>query len=409
MQNQHTLIRNMQDDDFYAGLELLKFCFNFNVNDEQYDKLKSHFKSNETRYGVFFDDKLQSQLGILPFTFSYNGADFSAAGISRVSSYPEARRQGNVNRLLATAFNHLYQQRNTLALLTPFNVDFYRKYGWDVVSKYVHVSLSIQQLPQYRRHTQRSVQAGAPEAREAVVLYNAQAKKQGTYLVRDTAWWEFMVSPRKHHKAATSLDASGRAAGYLLYDVIDSEQPVNYQDIRGKRQLIIHELVYNDEVTRQELWSFISSFDSMVDNVDFSVAEDDPILFDLAGKEHHQKRKTHLMGRIIDVFGFVNNYQFNPAEQDLTFILKVEDKQAEWNNKTWQLFIHKSGKATILPIPETEHHDIDIHISALTVLLLGYQRAQHLADRESMTAAEEVLKILDSRIPYSSNFHPEFF
>lgn len=408
MQNQHVEIRPMQEEDFFAGLELLKFCFNFTVDEKYYDKLKTHFNS-ETRYGAFVDNKLQSQLGILPLTFSYNNIEFSGGGISRVSSYPEARRQGNINRLLATAFNALHQKKNTLALLVPFNVDFYRKYGWEVVSKYVHVSLDIRQLPQYPNEVALSIRAGAPRAEEAVALYNLHAKRQGAYLVRDTAWWEFIVSPRKNHQAATSVNAGGQLTGYLLYTVIDSAPSVNYQDIRGSRQLVIHELVYVDEVTRQQLWRFISSFDSMVDAVDFSVAEDDPILIDLAGKTHLQRRKTHLMGRIIDVAGFINRYQFNASSQDISLTLKITDEHAAWNHHSWRLEINKTGEATIGIIPAPETHDIDIDIGSLTTLLLGYQRVQRLAERGNIIAAENIQRLLASRIAYSASFHPEFF
>ncbi|MCS3431458.1 hypothetical protein [Klebsiella sp. BIGb0407] len=52
MQNQHVLIQNMQKDDFFVGLELLKSCFHLTANNEQYDTLKTHFNS-EVRYGDF--------------------------------------------------------------------------------------------------------------------------------------------------------------------------------------------------------------------------------------------------------------------------------------------------------------------------------------------------------------------
>jgi len=93
----------IQEDDFCAGLELLKSCFHFTVSNEQYDKFKTHF-SSEAHYSVFADDKSNIRLNIQQFVFLNGAEQYSAGYISRAFSYPEVGYQESINPLLIGVF-----------------------------------------------------------------------------------------------------------------------------------------------------------------------------------------------------------------------------------------------------------------------------------------------------------------
>ncbi|PKH26632.1 hypothetical protein CIG19_02220 [Enterobacterales bacterium CwR94] len=402
------LIREMHPDDFDQGLALLQSSFHFTAPSEDRALLREFFQ-REQRFGVFAEQGLQSQLGILPLDYAYNDHAIPAAAISRVSSWPEYRGQGNIRHLITHALQRLSQQNKGLVLLSPFDIGFYRRYGWELISDYHALHFSPRAIPHRQLTTGRMVK-GAPEPAIALALFNASAQDFGAAIVRDEAWWRYLVIPRKSGQAAHWVDAQGHVAGYVLYDVQDVTTPSAYQQLRGQRQLVIHELVYQHEQARRQLWAFIAGFASGVDAIHFTTFADDPLYFELSDRLFSATRHPHLMARIVCLETFVAHYPFVVSQQPLRVVLQVTDADVDGNQGLWALDIQSTGaRATRISDDADNRHCIALDIASLTTVLLGYQRPTRLAAMGKIAAAEHDIALLESVIPQSRSYYPEFF
>lgn len=133
MLDQPKTLRRLDPTETFDSLDLLQYSFQFKASDSDRVRLARNFV-DERLWGIFERGTLQSQICALPFEIALNGHAVKVAGITRVSSYPEARRKGNVSRLLRHSLQQLHEEQTPIALLIPFDIGFYCRFGWEIVS-----------------------------------------------------------------------------------------------------------------------------------------------------------------------------------------------------------------------------------------------------------------------------------
>ena len=86
---------------------------------------------NSKNYGSLAEKKLVSQIMATPFLVNFWNQTFEMRGIGYVSSYPEFRKQGRIDKLMKQVLEDSYDEGVQLAYLAPFSYPFYRRYGYE--------------------------------------------------------------------------------------------------------------------------------------------------------------------------------------------------------------------------------------------------------------------------------------
>ena len=94
-------IRQLTERDFDEQISLSEFAFQYRLTADERDAKREKFRPEQS-WGAFDEqDRLLSQLTILPLECWVGGRALRMGGIAGVSTWPEARRMNCVTQLLA--------------------------------------------------------------------------------------------------------------------------------------------------------------------------------------------------------------------------------------------------------------------------------------------------------------------
>jgi predicted acetyltransferase len=390
-------IRKLTEEHFGERIALSNFAFQLGWTAEQMEERRAAFVP-EWEYGLFGEDgRLLSALALLPLEAWIQGRKFAMGGIAGVASWPDARRQGGVNRLLLHAFEEMRRQGQSLSMLHPFEFAFYRKYGYELTIERKSYTLEKRHLPA-RQETPGSVRIVPKEIGILDPVYQAYASRYDGMLVRDARWWDLRVLS-KPGLAAVYYNDARQPEGYLLYEVAD-------------RTMKVHDWAALTEAARVALWSYVGNHDSMIDRLTVTVPADDGLPFLVPDPRFKQELEPYFMSRIVDMEAFVRQYPFAAGERMEEIGLRIADAHAPWNQGDFRLRIGPDGTGQLEPWVDAGAM-IDVGLScdigALTALLVGGRSAVFLHEIERMSGTSETARILDSRVPKQRPYLADFF
>ena len=180
------------------------------------------------------------------------GADVPVRGIAAVAVLPEHRRRGVAEALIAALHRQMRRRGEALSMLYAFRASFYRKMGYGTVEWLDDLRVTPDQLP--GSPLRKNVRALARPADAPLVrgLYDAWRAGRVGPLVRHAPWWERRVWERANEGAVYIDPTSGRARGYVLYDV-PAEPPYPRQD------LFVREIVALDGEAMRGLVGYVAA------------------------------------------------------------------------------------------------------------------------------------------------------
>ncbi|RIE00176.1 GNAT family N-acetyltransferase [Cohnella faecalis] len=245
-------LRNVRENEFDDLMALWQFAFQIQMPPERVEKERESFRA-DNHWGLFDENgRLLTNLSILPLEVWIHGVRMKMGGVASVSSWPDARRQGGVTKLLHHALRKMREAGQTISMLHPFSVPFYRKYGYELTVTRKQYTIETKHFPP--RADVPGTVAIVPKRSELLNdVYEQYAAKYSCTLARTDDWWERKVLS-KPGVAALYRNPDGIAEGYLLYEAAD-------------RKMRIHEWVHTTETARAALWSFIGNHDSMIDQL----------------------------------------------------------------------------------------------------------------------------------------------
>ena len=407
MLDQSKTLRRLGPSEISDSLDLLQYAFQLKASDSDRTRLSRNFV-DERLWGIFERGALQSQICALPFEIAINGHAVKAAGITRVSSYPEARRKGNISRLLRHSLQQLHEEQVPVALLIPFDIGFYRRFGWEIVNDYTRLTFRPAALPRGDRGA-GTVLRGEPAAEIASGIFGEYARNFNGAILRTDYWWREVTRPRKSGFSAVSCDGAGKPNGYVIYAFDDDAQNLDYQQLRGGRDLVVKELAYTNHEARRQLWDFLLAHETMIDRVSLTTSVDDILRFELSTGAYEEARVPYAMGRIVDFESFIAAYRFKPGATVRTFDLNVTDSLADWNAGSWHIRVEADGTASADRNPHAPASTIATDIGALTAALFGYVRPASLAGSGRIKADAASLSLLEALLPHVTPYLPDFF
>ncbi|QJC50624.1 GNAT family N-acetyltransferase [Paenibacillus albicereus] len=328
-------IRKLRPEEMDEHLKLSQYAFQYEMSPEELERAHRTRKPEQLWVAVE-EGRIRSQTLVLPLTAYVQGRKFPMGGVAGVASWPEERRKGHISQLLRRSLEEMKERGQTLSMLAPFSIGFYRRFGWELCADRIRFTIPKDKLPP-RKLVPGSVERVdpvRPDVRQTLQeLYVTYAAGFQIALSREADWWDDSVLRRKPGHAAIYRSEGGAAEGYALYEV-------------KERKLTVHELVYVSEKAREGLWTFFAQHDSMIDQVQFESYKGDPLPFLLPDPRVEQSVHPYFMARIVDAEAFLDAYPFLPGPAR-TWTLNVEDEHAPWNDGSWELTIDEQGKGSL--------------------------------------------------------------
>ena len=382
----HNII-HIKEEHFRDAIRLSEYAFQYKVPEADIPKRLEQVKKHKV-FGVFDDGNLAAKLHLIPFEVHTGETKWKMGGIAGVATYPEYRRNGYVKDLMKHTLETMKNENYLVSMLHPFKISFYRKYGWEILSNRIKCMLKKSDLVvqgAVSGKVQRSISDHS--YLELNEIYTRFATHFSGMLVREESWWKNICDGET---TAIYYNSENLPLGYLLYSIKDSKMKVE-------------EFIAVSPEARRGLWNFICQHDSMVDEVELILPENDPLLYTLQEPNIKAELSPYFMVRIVDVERFLNMFDFNEGIDEL--MLQITDPYASWNEKT---FKWKNGEVEVLPAGSAAKA-IKLSINTLSAMLFGYKRPIELFQMELLEGEEEQIRSLEKSVPNRPSFFYDFF
>lgn len=402
--NRHFEMRKLTKKDIREFDDLLAYAFQVTTKvlgqagwskDEMRRSKKPIFDSSYV-LGWFYKDQLASQIVIYPMEMNIHGRICAVGGITGVATYPEYTGQGLVHSLMRECIRHMKESGETLGVLCPYSIPFYRTMGWELISDKMQYIIRDNQLPK-KVPVPGMAERVDVEHEDIREIYRQHALIHHGALVRgEREWEEYWRWDSDDIKAAVYYTQEEEPAGFVIYEL---EEEV----------LRIKEMVYLSQEAKHGLWNYISAHYSMVNFVKGYHYDGETIAFELPDSEITETITPNIMGRIVDVCGFVNQYPFQNSTEERTLYLRVEDGMADWNNGLFRLDFYGSS-CRCEPAESTGGEPvIRMDIRTLTTMMMGYKRPFYLWRNERIEADDILISQLEKRIPHQKPQFSDYF
>lgn len=393
-------IRSLTTDDLKQYNDLLRYSFQVTEQDlldtgwHSDEIIQSKFPVLERAdvLGCFDKETLVSQIAVYPLHANIYNAVYPIGFITSVCTYPEYTGHGLMKRLMHRILSHMRDRKQSLAMLFPYSIPLYRKFGWEIISNKISYTVKDRQIPS---------KAKAPGFVRRVDWENEDFKNLHTRFASVThgclfrnslAWEEYWRWDKDDTVVAIYYDVNGVPNGYMVYLIKD--------DI-----MHIKEMIYLNREAQEGLWEYIRAHDSMIDEVRGNSYFNEPIAFEMDDGDIREVIRPYIMGRIVDVEQFFQLYRCEPNEKSTRIAFEITDDFLPWNNREISV-LFEQGRCTVTDAPP--EYRVKLSIGTLTTLLLGYKTARKLHRMGRITADEQAVTRLDDvllhEVPYISDY-----
>ena len=394
-------IRNLSTKDLDQYNALLRYSFQVTED----ELMRTGWRADEIKQSKFpvleradvlgcFDRKeLVSQFAVYPLKMNIYDSACPIGFITSVCTYPEYSGKGIMSNLMHKSLIRMKERGQLLALLYPYSIPLYRKFGWEIISNKISYTVKDRQIP-VQAKVSGFVRRVNWENEDFMDLHARFAKQTHGCLYRDKlAWEEYWRWDEDDTAVAVYYDAKEKPLGYMVYLIKD--------DV-----MHIKEMIYLNTEAQKGLWEYIRAHDSMIDEVRGNTYFNEPIAFYMNDGDIRETIRPYIMGRIVDVVEFFKKYNCNPNEKGVRIAIEVTDSFLDWNNvKLTVLF--KKGKCKIVKDDIARYH-VRMSVATLTALLVGYKTALQLFRAERIEGDIDAVRRLDDVILHESPYISDY-
>jgi predicted acetyltransferase len=389
-------IRKLTEQNFHEIIQLSQYAFQYKLSEEELFERKQRLSTHEI-WGVIENEKLAAKLHIIPFSVYIHNLEVSMGGIAGVATWPEFRRKGHIRHLLKHSLQQMKNRNQILSFLHPFDIEFYRKFGWELFASYKKYEIKKQDLFFYPTVSGKILRMDNEDPIPKLnSIYEQFAKRYNGMLKRSKEWWSQSIITNNNHVVAY-LNENEKFSGYIIYNI-------------KNRVMEIEEWIYTNEEARRALWNFICQHDSMVEIVTLKAPIDDQLPFLMKNPKINQEIVPYFMARIVDVEKLLHQYPFSKRE-DVSLFLHINDQHAPWNSGTYQItkdkirFFQKQTHACTQPPKRGLYCDITV----ASAMFLDYERPTFFYETGQLKGNEKDVEILESLIPDKKTCFLDFF
>lgn len=394
-------IRPVEEKDVDQFNELLSYVFQITESDIEesgYENKREMIKSKRPIlelskvFGWFNGDQLVSQIAVYPCEVNIHGTLYKMGGVTGVGTYPEYAGHGLMKDLIKLALETMRADKQWISYLYPYNVPYYRRKGWEMMSDKLTFKIRDTQLPK-TVEVPGIVERKEVDDPDVFTVYNQFSRENHGALQRTAFHWEeyWRYENEESRTAAVYYNKSGHPTGVLFYWV-------------AEEVFHVKEMFYLNQEARNGLWNFISAHFSMVYWVKGDIYKNEPLAFLLEDSQIKETIEPYYMARIVDVTEFLKKFPFKAFDQPFHFV--VSDPVAEWNNGIFGL---NYAKGEVIVSNDPIGKAVQLDIQTLTCVLMNYRRPAYLARIERLHTDSDTLQLLETIIPDMEAYFGDYF
>ena len=394
-------IRPVEEKDVDQFNELLSYVFQITESDIEesgYESKREMIKSKRPIlelskvFGWFNGDQLVSQIAVYPCEVNIHGTLYKMGGVTGVGTYPEYAGHGLMKDLIKLALETMRADQQWISYLYPYNVPYYRRKGWEMMSDKLTFKIRDTQLPK-TVEVPGIVERKEVDDPDVFTVYNQFSRENHGALQRTAFHWEeyWRYENEESRTAAVYYNKSGHPTGVLFYWV-------------AEEVFHVKEMFYLNQEARNGLWNFISAHFSMVYWVKGDIYKNEPLAFLLEDSQNKETIEPYYMARIVDVTEFLKKFPFKAFDQPFHFV--VSDPVAEWNNGIFGL---NYAKGEVIVSNDPIGKAVQLDIQTLTCVLMNYRRPAYLARIERLHTDSDTLQLLETIIPDMEAYFGDYF
>lgn len=373
---------------------LLRYAFQ--VTDEEL--LKVGWEDDEIRLakvpileaadvlGWFEGENLVSQISVYPMQMNIQGTIYDVGYITGVSTYPEYSGVGLMSKLMQKSLANMRARGQSLSLLYPYSIPFYRHKGWDLISDKMTFHIRDVQLPTKISAPGRVRRLEEEENEpDLYALHDRFARLTHGCLIRNKlAWDEYWRWEVDDITVAVYYSESNEPLGYMVY-------LLKNDIMRIKEMVCLNNEAWNG------LWEFITAHESMIDAVNGNNFSNNSIAYWLEDSDIRESIQPYMMARIVDFEQFIQKYNFLQVGRPAHLTFNISDPLLEWNNRTFNVKVAPGEKPRLSN--SASDNVLALSIGTLTTMLMGYKTPAYLHRIERLKTDKTTLAVLDAIIP----------
>ncbi len=316
--------------------------------------------------GAFDEEtgELMADMEIYDRKVTFAGGELSCAAIGGVASKPEYRRRGAIRAIMNEVGGALAEKYKwDIAILYPFNVDYYRKFGYESAGDCLEIKAPFSALRNIPYSTAELYEGKNPG--ELLEFYNEYARGCSLDFLREDGYY----FPEKPYGTGryTYLwrNENGKIRAYATFVCGRDDSTVT-----------VTELAYSCRASLEGILGFLRIYGGNYENVIFcKLPADCPIVHLLADCEK-LKIRAYSVGavRIFNVQSILEKTAYPVGKG--SFTLKINDN-IERNRGVYTVN-YENGKADITKTAEGDA-DIVLDGNASAVLVRGVRGANELS------------------------------
>lgn len=276
------------------------------------------------------EKRIVSCLHLVQYRVKIRGKEYDAPFVVGAATLPEEQGKGLMRMLLQVVYEQLHSQGHALSMLYPFHYGFYRKLGFETVSRQCVYTLPLVDVKKmasssFARTRREGLVEKPLDACSLKEVYDAMMSRFDTAMVRSSLLCYKRLDEWRRDGLLSILCSRGeKAEGYALFSLHEGH-------------LTISELSYIDGAALLFLLDRLGAYaeNEGIRSIKFPLPPRESIDFLLDDARNKAKFNPFAMLRVINVERFFDGL---PLESIKSFTLRIKDEQCAWNNAVFEIF-----------------------------------------------------------------------
>ncbi|HFL2521546.1 TPA: enhanced intracellular survival protein Eis [Clostridioides difficile] len=391
-------IRYAKEEDIESIKEIWSYCFNDTESFMKYyfnDKYKS-----ENTVVALDEGKIISSLQLNQYKLLLNSKVYNTSYVVGVSTLPEGRGAGYMNKVMKFTLNELYKKGQLVSILMPIDYRLYRRFGYEHCYDQIEYTINTDDLKNFKS-SGKMIKSNLSQIDDLIQIDRTFLNEVNGNVLKDEHYYENLFKEIQSEDGFLYIHEGNEKDGYIVYFLQEDK-------------MFVRELFYKNIDALKSMLKFIYNHNTQCKIVTISTPTIDKIRFILDNpKDSDIKIKPFMMGRVINVKKFIEDIDI---ENDInsSFNLLIEDKFIDENNGLFKISI-QNKKVSVEQLDKKgaekpqEDFDIKLDINTLTQLSFSYidvNEAIFLNDIKDVS--EETLETLNCIFSKKNNYINEY-
>ncbi|CCL34672.1 TPA: GNAT family N-acetyltransferase [Clostridioides difficile] len=391
-------IRYAKEEEIESIKEIWSYCFNDTESFMKYyfnDKYKS-----ENTVVALDEGKIISSLQLNQYKLLLNSKVYNTSYVVGVSTLPEGRGAGYMNKVMKFTLNELYKKGQLVSILMPIDYRLYRRFGYEHCYDQIEYTINTDDLKNFKS-SGKMIKSNLSQIDDLIRIDRTFLNEVNGNVLKDEHYYENLFKEIQSEDGFLYIHEGNEKDGYIVYFLQEDK-------------MFVRELFYKNIDALKSMLKFIYNHNTQCKIVTISTPTIDKIRFILDNpKDSDIKIKPFMMGRVINVKKFIEDIDI---EKDInsSFNLLIEDKFIDENNGLFKISI-QNKKVSVEQLDKKdaekpqEDFDIKLDINTLTQLSFSYMdvnEAIFLNDIKDVS--EETLETLNCIFSKKNNYINEY-